>query len=148
MPSMLLERQTTVYQMDTLLGIRRQQNSECMVKTILVVEDSDALGNLLREVLQDETSCQTLLVSSAEDGLEMLQRVSPQLFVLDYCLPRMNGLEFIERVRAMEQYEQTPVLLMSAAFPQRPIAKQYLRCLPKPFDLDRLLQTVEELLAV
>jgi CheY-like chemotaxis protein len=124
------------------------QPNSCIAKTILIVEDNTALGNLLREVLQNETTCQIFLVSSAEEAIRTLQTVNPQLFVLDYCLPGMNGLEFAERIRAMERYEQTPILLMSPAFPQGNIAKQHLRCLPKPFDLDSLLQMVEELLAV
>ncbi len=74
--------------------------------------------------------------------------VTPQLFLLDYCLPGMNGLELVERLRRMQGYEQTPILLMSAALPQGNIAKQHLRCLQKPFDLDKLLQLVGELLAV
>jgi CheY-like chemotaxis protein len=148
MANMLLERQPTTDQMDAMWNLRQQNSGICMVKTILVVEDNAALGNLLREILQDETTCQILLVSSAEAALKALQMVNPQLFVLDYCLPGMNGLELVERVRAMEGYEQTPILLMSAAFPQGNIAKQHLKCLPKPFELDRLLQLVEDLLAV
>jgi CheY-like chemotaxis protein len=148
MVNMLLEGQLATNQMDTIWDVEPQNGNSCMVKTILIVEDNAALGNLLREILQDETTCQILLVSSAEAAIRTLQTVNPQLFVLDYCLPGMNGLEFTERVRAMERYEQTPILLMSAAFPQVNIAKQYLKCLPKPFDLDSLLQMVEELLAV
>jgi CheY-like chemotaxis protein len=128
--------------------LRQQNGTSCTVKSILVVEDNVALGNLLKEILQDETSCQTFLVSSAEAALKMLQMINPQLLVLDYCLPGMNGLELVERVRTMKEYEQTPILLMSAAFPQRNIVKQQLKYLPKPFDLDRLLQLVEDLLVV
>lgn len=146
--NMLLERQLITNQMETLWDVQPQNSDSCIVKTILIIEDNAALGNLLREVLQDETTCQIFLVSSAEAAIRTLQTVNPQLFVLDYCLPGMNGLEFAERVRAMERYEQTPILLMSPAFPQANIAKQHLRCLPKPFDLNSLLQMVEELLAV
>lgn len=148
MASMLLERQPIANQMDTMWDLRHQDSGMCMVKTILVVEDNPALGNLLREILQDETSCQVCLVSSAEAALNTLQMMKPQLFVLDYCLPGMNGLELVEQVRTMEGYQQTPVLLMSAAFPQEKIARQCLQCLSKPFDLDQLLQTVEELLTI
>jgi CheY-like chemotaxis protein len=148
MATMLLERRPTTRQMDTLWDVRQQNSDICMVKTILVVEDNAALGSLLREILQDETTCQIVLVSSAEEALEMLQMIKPQLFVLDYCLPGMNGLELVERVRIMKGYEQTPILLMSAALPQGNIAEQHLKCLPKPFDLDKLLGMVEELLPI
>ena len=148
MASMLLERQSIVNQMDAMWDLRHQDSEMCMVKTILVVEDNPALGNLLREILQDETSCQVCLVSSAEAALNSLQTIKPQLFVLDYCLPGMDGLELVEQVRTMEGYQQTPVLLMSAAFPQESIVRQYFQYLPKPFELDKLLQIVEEILKV
>lgn len=151
MANMLLERQPITNhtgQMNTMWDVRQQNSGICTIKTILVVEDNTALGNLLREILQDETTCQIVLVSSAEEALKMLQMIKPELFVLDYCLPGMNGLELVKRVRTMEGYEQTPMLLMSAAFPQGNIASPYLKCLPKPFDLDRFLQLVEDLLPV
>lgn len=148
MATMLLERQSTTDQMKTMWDLRQQNSTSCKVKSILIVEDNAALGNLLKEILQDETACQIFLASSAEAALNTLQLVNPQLFVLDYCLPGMNGLEFVKQVRAMEGCEQTPILLMSADFPQRKIVEQYLKCLPKPFDLDRLLQLVEDLLVV
>ena len=148
MASMLLERQPTIDQMDAMGDLRQENNDICAVKSILIVEDNAALGNLLWEILQEETTCQVFLVSSAEEALNTLQMVTPQLFLLDYCLPGMNGLELVDRIRGMQGYEQTSVLFMSAALPQGNIAKQHLKCLQKPFDLDRLLQLVAELLAV
>jgi CheY-like chemotaxis protein len=148
MANMLLERQSTTDQMDAMWDQRQENSDICTVKSILVVEDNPALGNLLWEILQDETPCRVFLVSSGEAALNMLQMVKPQLFLLDYCLPGMNGFELVKRVRRMQGYEQTPILLMSAALPQGNRAKEYLRCLQKPFDLDRLLELVAELLAV
>jgi len=148
MANMLLERQSTTDQMDAMWDLRQENSDICTVKSILVVEDNPALGNLLWEILQDETPCRIFLVSSGEAALNLLQMVKPQLFLLDYCLPGMNGLELVDQIRNIEGYNQTPILLMSAALPQGNIAKQYLRSLQKPFDLDRLLELVAELLVV
>ena len=148
MAKMLLERRPTTDQMDAMWNLRQEKSDVCTVRSILIVEDNTALGNLLWEILQEETTCQVFLVPSAEAALNTLQMVTPQLFLLDYCLPGMDGLELVGRIRRMEGYEQTPILLMSAALPQGNIAKQHLRCLPKPFDLDSLLQLVAELLVV
>jgi CheY-like chemotaxis protein len=134
--------------MDAMRDLRQENSDICTAKSILIVEDNAALGNLLWEILQEETTCQVFVVPSAEAALNTLQMVTPQLFLLDYCLPGMDGLELIERLRRMQGYEQTPILFMSAALPQGNMAKQHLKCLQKPFDLDRLLQLVEELLAV
>lgn len=148
MANMLLERQPTTDQMDAMWDLQQENSDICVVKSILIVEDNFALGNLLKEILQDETTCQVILVSSGEAALNTLQMVRPQLFLLDYCLPGMNGLELVDQIRSVAGHEQTPILLMSAALPQGNIAKQHLKCLQKPFDLDRLLELVEKLLAV
>ena len=148
MSKMLLEKQPATDQMDAMWNSRQDSSNICTVKSILIVEDNATLGNLLWEILQDETTYQVFLASSAETALNTLRTVTPQLFLLDYCLPGMNGLELVDWLRGMEGYKQTPILLMSAALPQGILAKQHLRCLQKPFDLDRLLQLVEELLEV
>lgn len=148
MAQMLLERHPTTDQMDAMWNLRQEKHDICTVKSILIVEDNTALGNLLWEILQEETTCKVFLVPSAEAALNTLQMVTPQLFLLDYCLPGMDGLELVDRIRDIAGCEQTPILLMSAALPQGNIAKQHLRCLPKPFDLDSLLQMVAELLAI
>jgi hypothetical protein len=58
MANMLLERQSTTDQMDAMWDQRQENSDICTVKSILVVEDNPALGNLLWEILQDETPCQ------------------------------------------------------------------------------------------
>ncbi len=58
----------------------------------------------------------------------------------------MNGLELIDHVRRMRGYEQTPILLMSASLPWENISRHRIKYVRKPFDLDRLLELVEEAL--
>jgi len=71
---------------------------------------------------------------------------TPSLFLLDYRLPDINGLELLDHIRRIKGYEQTPVVLMSASLSRENITRDHLRYLRKPFDLDRLLQMVEEAL--
>lgn len=115
-------------------------------KCILIVEDDTVLGNLLLEALQEETSCPVFLATSGEMALNMFQTVTPALFMLDYQLPGMNGLELAERLRSLEGGEQVPIILTSAALPQGNITIYQLTTLQKPFELDILLELVAELL--
>jgi DNA-binding response OmpR family regulator len=117
-------------------------------KHILIVEDDTVLGNLLLEALQEETSCPVSLATSGEMALNMLQTVMPALFMLDYQLPGMNGLELAERLRRLEGGERVPIILTSAALPQGNIALYQLTTLQKPFELDILLELIAELLTV
>jgi CheY-like chemotaxis protein len=73
-----------------------------VVKSILIVEDDPVLGNLLLETFQEETTYQGYLASSGESALNMLSTITPALFLFDYHLPGMNGLELAEHLRRRE----------------------------------------------
>ncbi|GHO62847.1 hypothetical protein KSC_017390 [Ktedonobacter sp. SOSP1-52] len=78
----------------------------------------------------------------------MLSTITPALFLLDYQLPGMNGLELAEHLRRREGGKQCPILLMSADLPQGNGALGHLRTLQNPFDLEALLQLIAELLVL
>lgn len=121
-------------------------SEEPIVKCILIVEDDPILGELLLEALQCEAAYQGILAPSGEMALSLLQTITPALFLLDYHLPGMNGLELADRLRRREGCKQRPILLMSACLPQESSELDYLITLQKPFDLEMLLQLIAELL--
>lgn len=112
-------------------------------KSILIVEDDIAIRDTLKAVIEEEAMCQTLFAPDAETALSLLQTITPDLFLLDYRLPRMNGVELIDRIREIKEHEQTPIILMSAGrfWTKKPRDVRYLA---KPFDLDDFLHAVEE----
>jgi two-component system response regulator MprA len=113
---------------------------------ILVVEDEPPLRTTLATALR---SCGHRPVE-AEDGAEALAQVhatSPDLVLLDLQLPVMDGWEFLRRLRALPEFREMPVVVMSAAPHVVPAELDAQAFLPKPFDLDELLDVVDELLA-
>ncbi|GHO63398.1 hypothetical protein KSC_022900 [Ktedonobacter sp. SOSP1-52] len=118
-----------------------------LVQCILIVEDDPILGDLLLEALQWEATYQGILAPSGEMALSILETITPALFLLDYHLPGMNGLELADQLQHREGGDQRPILLMSASLPQENGALDDLITLQKPFDLDKLLQLIAELLA-
>ena len=116
------------------------------IKTVLIVEDDADLGEALVQVLKEETSYQGILVSDGFAALLTVRRVHPDLFVLDYHLPGMNGLTLIDHLRTTKGCEQTPIMLMSADPPWAQIAQRQLLALPKPFELDTFLRLIKKLL--
>ncbi len=115
-------------------------------KRILIIEDDPILGDLLLEALQDGEAYEAFHVLSGEMALSILQTDAPALILLDYHLPRMNGLELADWLRNREEYAHIPILLMSADVPPEASGKKHLRTLQKPFELETLLQSVAELL--
>src|SRR5579884_716622 len=116
------------------------QEKQPPVKTILVVEDDDDLAELILEVIQqegpqDKIAYQPVLAADSMQALEIGRTIKPNLFLLDYYLPRMNGLELYDRLHAMEGLENTPAIFMSANPPRQEIEKRNLISVKKPFNL-------------
>jgi DNA-binding response OmpR family regulator len=123
------------------------QKDPSAVKTVFIVEDDEAIGALLVQVIEQETSYQAVLASDGFQALKMLRTVKPDLLILDYGLPGMNGLEFYDTIHAVKALEHLPVLIVSAetARIQKEAKARQLSQLKKPFDLTNLLEAIEQL---
>jgi CheY-like chemotaxis protein len=117
------------------------------VKTVFIVEDDEAIGDLLVQAIEQETSYHAVLASDGFQALKMLRTVKPDLILLDYGLPGMNGLELYDTIHTVKALKHLPVLIVSAetARIQKEIKERQLPQLQKPFDLANLLQAIERL---
>ena len=80
---------------------------------VLIVEDDDATRTLLRDMLLKE-GC---IVDVAEDGVAALARVEaepPALVLLDLMMPRMDGFQFLEALRAKPSKADIPIVVLTA----------------------------------
>ncbi len=121
-------------------------------KTILIVEDDEDLGELILEALHQESfymgiNYRTLLAIDGIEALEIVKGTLPDLFLLDYYLPRMNGLDLYDRLHSMETLAHIPTIFMSANPPFKELSKRHLLSMRKPFNLRELLHIIEQLLA-
>ncbi len=117
-----------------------------MTTHILVVDDHASVRTTLQAVLEDAGYA----VTTAADGRAALQSIltaCPDLVLTDLHLPVMDGRELLAalRVRALE----VPVVLMSLDADVRMVAQllQAAGALPKPFELDHLLDLVARYVA-
>jgi CheY-like chemotaxis protein len=82
--------------------------------------------------------------------IDEVKRLMPALFLLDYDLPEMTALELYDRLHQVEGLEHIPALIVTACLPE--VVKEDLRhrdihiCF-KPFDIDELLATIEQIIA-
>ena len=113
------------------------------VKSILIVEDDVDIGNLLTQAIELETSYEAILAIDAFEALKIVATIHPDLFVLDYHLPRMNGLELYDSLHTAEALKGTAALFMSADIPEKELEKRHISFLRKPFDIDDFVQTVK-----
>ena len=117
------------------------------VKSILVVEDDSDIGLFLVQAISQETPHQAMLVTDGFQALKAITNLKPDLFILDYWLPSMNGLDLYDKIQATGGLEQVPTIMISAQLPKRELQKRNIHSLNKPLELDEFLRLVERLLA-
>ncbi|MEO7074211.1 MAG: response regulator [Ktedonobacterales bacterium] len=126
-----------------------------MTKRILVVDDREELLSLLRMLLEDEQ----YQVSVLQDGSLAVQQISenpPDLVILDLKLANVSGLDILETLRAQESAADIPVIVYTAAVMEAETVNQVIASNParfinvsvlqKPFELDTLLDRVQQVL--
>ena len=107
---------------------------------VLVVDDDEAIRDVVAEVLREEGYD----VVCAQNGLQALRELEgnghTDLVLLDLMMPVMSGWEVLEEMQSNEALSRIPVVIVSAM--SAPGAREHLA---KPIDLDRLLDTVGRL---
>jgi len=117
-------------------------------KVILIVEDDEDIGSFLVAALQQETPYHPILVTDGFAALKTVHDMKPDLFILDYQLPQMNGLEVYDQLRARQELADVPALLMTAGMgmPRQALEKRKIVGLSKPLELSTFLETIDKLL--
>ena len=81
------------------------------MKTILVVDDDEAIRGLLQGELEDE-GYKVLIAANARDALKMVETEPLDLVILDIRMPGMDGLEALPRILGLK--DSLPVILNTA----------------------------------
>ncbi|HKF53923.1 MAG TPA: response regulator, partial [Blastocatellia bacterium] len=81
-------------------------------KTVLIVEDSPDSAEMLRMVF-GKAGCPVIAVHSAEEALGLLQSARPGLIVSDIGLRGISGNRFIQEVRRLPEFSNTPAIALS-----------------------------------
>jgi two-component system, cell cycle response regulator DivK len=88
----------------TILG------EEILMKTILVVEDTELNIDLITQLLEDDYNL--LIAKDGAQGVAMAQQNNPDLILMDMSLPIMDGYEATRKIR--ETHKSTPIIGVSA----------------------------------
>jgi two-component system, NtrC family, nitrogen regulation response regulator NtrX len=120
-----------------------------MAATILVVDDEKNIRRTLRMVLEG-SGFNALEASSAEECLDTLEKNEVDLVILDVRLPKMSGIEALQKIRSEPETRKLPVLMVSghASVAEAVQAVQLgaTDFFEKPLDRDRVLVTVRNAL--
>jgi CheY-like chemotaxis protein len=75
------------------------------------------------------------------------KKLRPCLFLLDYRLPGMNGVELYDRLLDMEEAHGVPAIMMSATLPTEDLLKRGIYPLRKPMDIGNVIRMITHALA-
>jgi DNA-binding response OmpR family regulator len=117
------------------------------MKVILVVEDDQDIGESLVDAIAQETPYRPFLATSARQAFMFASILKPNLLLLDYKLPDINGIELFDRLRANKDLADIPTLIVSGNIPYWEAKKRELSYLPKPFRLDELITAINKHIA-
>ena len=113
-----------------------------MSPKILSVDDSKTVRSLLARLLKPY-ACELCEAANGEEGLAVAAREKPDLILLDYNMPVMDGITMLRRLRDNAELKRTPVIMLTAELGAENIAtvarlgvRDYI---VKPFDQAHLL---------
>ncbi|MBR7799389.1 HD domain-containing phosphohydrolase [Undibacterium fentianense] len=81
---------------------------------VLVIDDAQINVTLLCRLLDKLEHCSSLSFLEPERALEWCESHIPDLVLVDYMMPSMNGIEFIRRFRAFPRCKDIPILMITA----------------------------------
>lgn len=113
---------------------------------VLLVDDELSGAEVLALILAGE-NYRVTLAADARQALARLHEAAPDLLVIDFMMPGMNGADLVKAIRRVEGYESIPVLLISGA-PEAALRRydvKYEAFLRKPFGLELFLRTLRGL---
>jgi len=116
-----------------------------MPSRILVIEDEPANIQTLSTLLK-ERGHQINIATNGRQGLEVLERIRPDLILLDIMMPEMDGFETCRRIKASTAWREIPIIFLTAKTDTADIVRGFelgaVDYVAKPFNAHELLARV------
>ncbi len=128
---------------------RTHKGGICVVEkiSVVLVDDNKDLIQLMKDYFEEQNDIQ--VIGSAYNGkecLELLEKVEPDVLVLDIIMPHIDGLAVLQEIRQMN-LKKVPNVIMLTAFGQEEVMKKAVDFgasyfILKPFDLNNLSEQI------
>lgn len=115
-------------------------------KKILVAEDDPGIRTALKFVLADE-GFDVVFAHDGEAALEAARAERPDAILLDHVMPKLDGRQVLEALRADESTRDVPVLLVTGLDPGLPAEWPGVSLVAKPFSPEVLVERIRSVLS-
>lgn len=130
-------------------------NGGNVMARVTVVNDNPEFLELVADILEDDRLDTTTIDGDRDDALDAIRASRPDLLMIDLRMgsDELHGWDIAQQVRAEPDFDGLPVLVCSADLPAlRAVeedlkASQHVATLTKPFSIDDLRATIDQLLA-
>ena len=122
-----------------------------MPHRVLVVDDEEAIRDLLQEYLEGQ-GFRVFSAADGEEGIASFESTRPDLALIDFLLPKKNGFAVADAIRRSDR-AGVPIIMMSGVFKNPKTAVeakekyQVVEFLTKPIDLERLTESIRAAIA-
>ena len=116
-------------------------------KSILVVEDSDEIRDLLGLVLEAE-GYRVVTLDDGRNVVETARELRPALITLDLALPGKDGWAIVRELQDDSETGEIPILVISAYTREldAPLRRRVARVISKPFYITQVVSEVEDII--
>lgn len=83
-----------------------------MAATVLIIEDDQLIQRMYDKIFTFE-KYNVITASDGEEGLEKARATNPTIILLDVMMPKMNGMELLEKLKADPSTKAIPVIMLS-----------------------------------
>lgn len=128
-------------------GGPRGRTADVDRKRVLVVDDDLPVRGMLSAALRQH-GFQVLLAGDGGEAQRVLTLHHPDIVLLDLMMPGVNGWDFLQRLQETGFLGRLPIIVISAHLrvePQAILQMGVSAILPKPFNLDDLIDLIEHL---
>ncbi|MGB3694582.1 MAG: response regulator transcription factor [Spirulinaceae cyanobacterium] len=119
-------------------------------KKLLLVDDEPGIRESVQAYLEDSEEFTVKVASNADEAWDLLEKETPDLVISDIMMPKVDGYQFLQKLREDPRFAALPVIFLTArGMTSDRIQGYQAGCdayLPKPFDPEELEAIVRNLL--
>lgn len=82
----------------------------------LIIDDSMVIRNIHKNLLKEKNFSEDgiLEADNGASALELAQKEDIDMFLVDWNMPGINGLDFVKKIRAIPKYAETPIIMVTS----------------------------------